>query len=165
MTKKVAVVGDSLGGYAALAIAGGQPVASPSDTGDGMFRRLQVIHDNRVAALVLLAPATPWFLTDDSLRQVRIPIRMFTGERDELSPVWNAEIVATGVPDRAIVDHRVIPNAGHFSFVSPFPAAMTSPGFPPSQDPSGFDRRAFHVELNREVLGFLRRAFGVGSAP
>jgi len=34
---------------------------------------------------------------------------------------------------------------------------MTSPAFPPSQDPPGFDRARFHKELNAGVLRFLRR--------
>jgi len=160
LPQEVAVIGHSLGAYTALAVAGGQPEASPLDTGDGSFRRVEVVPDNRVAALVLLAPATPWFLDQDSLRQVRVPILMFTAERDADAPAWNAEIVSTGVADRALVRHRVAPGAGHFSFLSPFPAAMSSPGFPPSQDPAGFDRVAFHVELNEEVLAFLREAIG-----
>jgi hypothetical protein len=32
---------------------------------------------------------------------------------------------------------------------------MIDPGFPPSQDPEGFDRARFHGELNRAVTAFL----------
>ena len=41
------------------------------------------------------------------------------------------------------------------ALLSPFSESMRSPSFPPSQDPEGFDRAAFHVELNDEVLSFL----------
>jgi hypothetical protein len=34
---------------------------------------------------------------------------------------------------------------------------MTSPTFPPSQDPEGFDRARFHEEMNSEIEAFLRR--------
>jgi hypothetical protein len=34
---------------------------------------------------------------------------------------------------------------------------MTSPTFPPSQDPAGFDRARFHEEMNAEIAAFLRR--------
>ncbi|WP_309896459.1 chloride channel protein [Archangium sp.] len=50
----------------------------------------------------------------------------------------------------------VVPNAGHFSFQSPFPPAMTRPEFPPSQAPAGFDRVAFQPVLHAEILTFLR---------
>ena len=29
--------------------------------------------------------------------------------------------------------------------------------FPPAFDPEGFDREVFHVEMNEEVPGFLKR--------
>jgi hypothetical protein len=33
---------------------------------------------------------------------------------------------------------------------------MTKPGFPPPQDPAGFDRGAYHTMLNAEITMFLR---------
>ena len=59
----VAIVGHPLGGYTALALAGGRPVAFPSETPDQQPRALDVRADDRVKALVLRAPATPWFMT------------------------------------------------------------------------------------------------------
>jgi hypothetical protein len=66
-------------------------------------------------------------------------------------------IVLNGVPDQSQIDYRLIPNAGHFSFLSPWPEAMRSPDFPPSQDPPGFNRQEFGTELEREIITFLRR--------
>jgi hypothetical protein len=60
------------------------------------------------------------------------------------------------VRDPRRVDHVVVPGAGHFAFVSPFPPEMVRPGFLPSQDPPGFDRAAYQPVLNGEILGFLR---------
>jgi hypothetical protein len=39
-------------------------------------RRIEVEHDARVKALVLLAPATPWFRVTGSLEKVTAPILM-----------------------------------------------------------------------------------------
>ena len=61
-----------------------------------------------------------------------------------------------GVSSERVI-HRVIPNAGHYAFLSPFPASMVSAEFAPSQDPPGFDRVAFHQELHRDVFEFLRK--------
>lgn len=153
----VAVVGHSLGGYTALALAGGQPMAFPNETPDGIAKPVGVTSDARVRALVLLAPATPWFMDSTALRAVHIPILMLTAEHDPQTPAWHGDIVLRGVGDPSAITHRVVPNAGHYSFLSPFPAAMTNAGFAPSQDPPGFDRDAFQVEMQDEIVAFLRR--------
>jgi len=154
----VGLIGHSLGGYTALALAGGQPMVGPPHTPDGQWHAVPVpAPDSRVAALVLLAPAVPWYIPDGTLRQVQLPILLLVGDKDDHTPPPHAEIVLHGVPDLGKVQHRVVANAGHFSFLSPFPKARVSPAFPPSQDPPGFDRELFHEELNAEVLAFLRR--------
>ena len=156
----VGLIGHSLGGYTALALAGGRPTSVPRDSPNGMGQPIPVPVDVRVKALVLLAPATPWFLAAGTLRHVQAPILLLSAEKDEHTPAWHGETVLNGVSNPGAVTHRVVPNAGHFSFLSPFPTARVSPAFPPSQDPPGFDRAAFHEELNAEVLAFLRQALG-----
>jgi predicted dienelactone hydrolase len=116
-----------------------------------------VTADPRVTALVLLAPATPWFIAPGALRDVHAPILMLSAEKDAHTPAWHAQVVERGVADGTPVEHRVVPNAGHFSFLTPFPPERTNTAFPPSQDPPGFDRAAFHATLHADVEAFLRR--------
>jgi len=104
---------------------------------------------------VLVAPATGWYLPEGSLRQVTVPILLLLAEHDKFTPGWNADLVLAGVPDRAQVTCRVVANAGHFSFLSPFPRTLQRPDFLPSLDPEGFDRERFHQQLSGELLGFL----------
>jgi len=144
----VAVIGHSMGGYTALAVAGGTPW---SKTG----QRVDVVPDPRVRALVLLAPGTAWYIPEDSLRQVTVPILMLVAEHDPFTPRWQADLVLDRVADRSQVTCKVIENAGHFSFLSPFPPQMKSASFLPSTDPEGFDREKFHQWLPGEVLEFL----------
>jgi predicted dienelactone hydrolase len=151
----VAVIGHSLGGYTALALAGGLPGSLPHEHADGTPQRIPVVSDARVRALVLLAPATVWYRAAAALREVRVPILLLMGEKDEWTPDFHAQIVLQGVPDRRQVQHRLIENAGHYSFLSPFPPERTGPAFPPSQDPAGFDRVRFQAELQAEILTFL----------
>ncbi|MDJ1471539.1 alpha/beta fold hydrolase [Cytophagaceae bacterium DM2B3-1] len=143
---KIAVIGHSMGGYTALAVAGGIPWLKEGE-------KIDVTSNPRVKAIVLLAPGTGWFR--DSLSKVTIPILMFMAEHDPVTPAWNAEVVLTSIPDASQVIHKVVENAGHFSFLSPFPETMRRPDFRPSTDPPGFDRDAFHKELPVEVLAFL----------
>jgi predicted dienelactone hydrolase len=154
----VAIIGHSLGGYTALAAAGGVPTPLPKETGDERVDPIDVKPDPRIKALVLLAPAAIWFRARGALSGVGVPILMLVGEKDKHTPYErHAQLVLDGVPDRAKVQCRIVENAGHFSFLSPFPRHMVKESFPPSQDPPGFDRAQFHDELNAEVLSFLSR--------
>ncbi|WP_375773144.1 alpha/beta fold hydrolase [Archangium gephyra] len=161
----VGVIGHSMGGYTALAVAGGRPSSFPNESPDGQARAVPVLRDPRVRALVLLAPASPWFMAEGALAGVDLPILMRTAERDEHTPAFHADIISRGVPHPERIDHRVVPNAGHFSFQSPFPPAMTKPEFPPSQDPAGFDRVAYQPVLHAEILAFLRASLGSEARP
>jgi predicted dienelactone hydrolase len=147
-TDEVAILGHSMGGYAALAVAGGIPW-----TKEG--KRVEVEPDPRVRALVLMAPGTAFYFPPDSLRDVTVPILMLTAEHDPVTPRWQAELLLDRVPDRSRVTWKEIENAGHFSFLSPFPPRMRNPGFLPSTDPEGFDRERLHERLPREILEFL----------
>ncbi len=152
----VALIGHSMGGYAVLAAAGGQPAAvGPADT-PGLAIPVPAA-DARVRALVLLAPALPWYADPGSLREVRTPLLVLAAEKDEYLPPAHSEQAMRGVPATTPLTLRIVPNAGHFSFLTPFPPHRTRPDFPPSQDPPGFDRPQFQVELAREVAGFLAR--------
>jgi predicted dienelactone hydrolase len=151
----VSIIGHSMGGYTALALAGGIPTSFPSKSLDRQSQRIDVLPDSRIKALVLLAPGTVWFQADGALREVKVPILMLSAEKDPYTPYYHAQIVLDGIINKEKVQHRVVENAGHFSFLSPFPESMTLAAFLPSQDPEGFNREAFHHDLNREVLEFL----------
>ncbi|XXX72111.1 alpha/beta fold hydrolase [Sorangium sp. So ce134] len=146
----VAVIGHSMGGYTALAVAGGRPFA-------GYGQKIELDKDPRVRALVLMAPATGWFGLNDALQDVTVPILLLAAEHDRMTPRWQAQLVLDLVPDRAQVTFEVVENAGHFSFLSPFPPQMRTPDFLPASDPAGFDREAFHRRLPHDVRAFLER--------
>jgi len=145
------VVGHSLGGYTALALAGGVP---RTQTGES----IPVVADSRLDCAVLLAPATPWFMDPDSLQAIDVPVLMLTAEHDPHTPGFHADIVRSGLRDEVGLEHHVVTNAGHFSFMSPFPESMCGPQFPPGNDPHGFDREAYLPLLQNQVLDFLARA-------
>jgi len=143
---KVAVIGHSMGGYTALALAGGVP-----RTREG--KKIETTPDQRIKAIVLLAPGAGWFM--NGLDNVTIPILMLTAEHDPITPTWNAETVLKSIPDKSLVTFRQIANAGHFSFLSPFPESMRNPKFLPSTDPEGFEREKFHAQLPKDILAYL----------
>lgn len=157
--ERVAVIGHSLGAYTALALAGGEPRTPPATWPDGPSDPIPVAHDARVGALVLLAPAAVWYHAPGSLDAVHAPALLLAGERDDITPPgYDAELIAARLPSTTPLTYRIVPGAGHFSFISPFPPAMRQPSFLPAQDPPGFDRAAFQPELFAIITKFLRNA-------
>jgi predicted dienelactone hydrolase len=162
--QRYSIVGHSLGGYTGLAAAGGVPSSLPHESADRLVHRIPVTPDERVQALVLLAPATPWFRLPGALSGVRVPILMVASYHDLQAPYFYlCQLVLDGVPDPGKVDYRLVERAGHYSFLSPWPDALRSPAIPPSLDPPGFDRRPFLDRLYSDIGGFLERhAKGAG---
>lgn len=155
--KPVFALGHSIGAYTVLAAAGGRPTAFAQANLEGPQRPVPVQRDARLRALVLLAPASVWFSLQGSLNEVDLPIFLRSAEHDTAAPASQSELIVRGVPHPERVDYRVVPGAGHFSFQSPFPESMVRPDFPPSQDPPGFDRRAYQRVLNAEIISFLEQ--------
>ena len=149
----VTAIGHSMGGYTALCLAGGEPWTRARE-------RIEVPHDSRLGALVLMAPACGFFLAPHALQAVTAPILALTAEHDELTPDGQIRAALEGVPDRSQVTIETVRNAGHFSFLSPFPRSMHHPQFAPAQDPSGFDRERFHQRLPVTVLQWIRERRG-----
>ncbi|GAC1426024.1 MAG: hypothetical protein NVS1B13_08540 [Flavisolibacter sp.] len=150
----VSLIGHSMGGYSALALAGGKPTPLPQE---GVSVRTLILAINPpVKSIVLLAPATVWFREEGALSDVDIPILMYTGALDKLTPkIPHAHIVMEGINSRRQVIHREVENAGHFSFMSVYPDELKSVALAPSQDPPGFDRQDFLDRLNPEIAEFL----------
>jgi predicted dienelactone hydrolase len=118
-----------------------------------------VVHDPRVSALVLLAPAVAWFHAPGALDAVQVPVLMLAGEQDTVTPPpHHADRVARQLPRQDLLDYRTVAGAGHFSFLSVFPREMQQPHFAPSQDPPGFDRGIFQALLQKEIVKFVREA-------
>jgi predicted dienelactone hydrolase len=150
------VIGHSIGGYTALAVAGGRPSALPRETSDGVAQAIPVTPDPRVRAVALLAPALPWYMGPGALAEVRVPVLVRTGERDDLTPPWVTEKILAGLPEDARLDYRVEAGAGHFAWITPVPPALAGPHFPPAQDPAGFDRAGYLDRLYPELVAFVR---------
>lgn len=159
-TSSVTVIGHSMGGYTAVAAAGGIPhtkhqIAYDPHCKITSSQEISVRKNKKINSLVLLAPALGWFASEGALAQVNLPVLMLSAEKDFITPLFHAEILLKGVKSPQKIIHEVIPNAGHFSFLTPFPEMMKKMGFAPALDPEGFDREEFHRYLNGRVLDFL----------
>ncbi|WP_019615193.1 alpha/beta hydrolase family protein [Psychromonas ossibalaenae] len=152
-SRQIFMIGHSMGGSTALAVAGAVPWSIER-------KQVEVVNDQRVKALVLFAPAAAWFQQPDSFNHVNLPILFFSAEHDTLTPYWQADLIKQNVKNPALITLKTVENAGHLSFLAPFPESMRNKYFSPSQDPDGFDREAFHEKLKTEVLNYFNKQRG-----
>jgi predicted dienelactone hydrolase len=114
------------------------------------------IHEPRIKAAVITDPAFGKLLDRKALRGVKVPVQLWASERGGNGV--SLELVAAiraNLPSKP--DYRVVRNAGHFAFLAPCspPQAAAAPKL--CIDADGFDRVAFHRQLNVAILEFFRR--------
>lgn len=132
----------------------GSPLLEPAAPGlDNTFSA-----DGRIKAAVVTAPGLGFTLDAAGLAGVRVPIQLWSGERDQSVPyATNTGPIRDALGSR--VEFHAVPDAGHFSFLAPCgllkPAALCT-------DADGFDRKAFHAEMNARVFEFFDRTLRGG---
>jgi predicted dienelactone hydrolase len=171
---RIGMFGFSAGGFTALVAIGGVPdmvrvasfcTAHPDDWGCNRASELHsgpptappsaFVHDTRIAAAVIAAPAIGYVFTPEGLSGVKVPIQLWRGDRDEiLTHRYHAQNVYDGLPIKP--EYHVVPNAGHFAFLAPCSAGLQSIAPDICRDPAGFDRVAFHREFNAAVVAFFK---------
>lgn len=115
----VVAAGHSLGGCAALCLAGAQPRNRQGEA-------FEVPSEPRVSRVIVLAPAAGWFAGPDALDEVTVPITAFVGSEDDVTPPESAEVLR---PAPAGLDLRRHEGVGHFDFMSPLPSnKVPTPG-------------------------------------
>jgi len=183
--KRIGIFGFSAGGFTALVAIGGTPDLSrvapycaghPDEWSCRMLRergaavsaapgapgapavaprRPVWVHDPRIVAAVIAAPAVGYAFPAEGLAAIKSPIQLWRGDADEILPHPN---YAQAVYDRLAVkpEYHVVPNAGHFAFLAPCVPAIAA--FAPEicMDPPGFDRDAFHRQFNPAVVAFFK---------
>ncbi len=170
----IGVIGHSMGGYTALSLVGGTPntaylerhctqykidTAFCGDKGNPVWHadNSQVIadtHDPRIKSAVLLAPLTVPFGSKQALENVAAPILMYRAEKDAILRFpYHVEAVNNYLPIKPT--YRIVENAGHFSFLAPFPERIKVEVGEVAHDPEGFDRTKFHMVLNKDIYEFL----------
>lgn len=174
---KIAVIGHSVGGYTALAVAGGiantthiielclsNPQLNEPFCGLAKENRTEKVelensHDKRIKAIVLMAPVGILFKSEVSLTEVDIPALLLRAEKDaELTEPYQSEIIAKNYKNKELLTYCTVPNAGHYSFITPFPDFMKNELGVVGDDPDGFDRHTFHKTLSSDIVSFLDSA-------
>ena len=172
---RIGAFGFSAGGFTTLVLIGGTPdmtltgpycAAHPDEWGCRKVRERKIdrsapvpaanwVHDPRIAAAVIAAPAAGYAFLPKGLADVRVPIQLWRGDSDEIVPHPNyAQAVYDRLPTKP--EYHVVPNAGHFAFLAPCTPAFERIVPEGCRDPAGFDRAAFHQEFNSAVVAFFK---------
>lgn len=174
---RVGAFGFSNGGFTVLVAAGGIPdlsrvapycEAHPDhdlckamkqagvDPGFGSHVPAGVwIHDPRIKAAVVAAPAFGFTFSRAGLSGVRAPIQLWRAADDRHQPhPYYDEAVRAALPRTP--DYHVVANAGHYEFLPPCNAGLSRKIPEICNSPPGFDRAAFHEQFNAEVVQFFQ---------
>jgi predicted dienelactone hydrolase len=171
--ERIGVYGFSAGGAAALVAIGGTLDAlrvqsycleHPEDWACKKRKELALdlpdepvtfVHDARIKAAVIAAPAIGYAFTAERLAPITVPIQLWRGDHDEILPhPRHAQNVYDNLPTKP--EYHVVPNAGHFAFLAPCSPALAQVVPFICHDPDGFDRAAFHAEFNANVVAFFK---------
>lgn len=165
---RIGFFGFSRGGYTGLLTAGATlDWAAAFENCQGVTRPIceQILrkefpvpvpmHDARIKAAVIADPPTLAF-SIASYAGVKIPLQLWASERggDGVLPQYVAEL-DKDLP--APHEYRVVANSGHFAFIAPCPPEMAAAVPEICVDAPGFDRVAFHKELNTAMLAFFAK--------
>lgn len=183
--QKIGMYGFSAGGFTTLVSIGGQPdmakiapfcEAHATDFACQLIARNRGVvastaaaaapardgaKDGRIKAAVVAAPAIGFTFSPDGLRDVTMPVQLWRAEDDAILPHPSyAEAVRLALPRPP--EYHVVPGAGHFDFLAPCNQALAARVPEICSIAAGFDRRAFHANMNQAVVEFFRRTLNAG---
>jgi predicted dienelactone hydrolase len=112
-------------------------------------------HDPRIKAASIAAPALGPTFTKVGLETVSAPVQLWRAEDDRITPnPWYGDIVRDALP-KPPEDH-LVPLAGHFDFLAPCSEALAKVASAICESAPGFDRAAFHQDMNKAVIAFFK---------
>ena len=175
---RVGVFGFSAGGFTALVAAGGTAdlnlvkphclklpaafecgmlaKASAADLASIIPPRSAFVHDARIRAAVVAAPALGFSFEREGLKDIHVPMQLWRAEDDHVLPNQDyAQAVRDALPRAP--DYHVVANADHFDFLAPCSELLAQRAPDICMERPGFDRAAFHAEFDQAVVAFFER--------
>jgi predicted dienelactone hydrolase len=113
-------VGHSIGATILTAAAGAQMWLGPG-------QQVPIPSDERLKRLVLFTPPTGFFQAPGALDGLRLPVQIWAGTKDTITPPSQAEFLKSALEKHTSVELRVIEGAGHYSFLNTLPPQVTDP--------------------------------------
>jgi predicted dienelactone hydrolase len=112
-------------------------------------------HDSRIRAAVLAAPAIGYTFSKVGLETVAAPVQLWRAADDEITPnKLYGDIVRDELPQPP--EDHLVAHAGHFDFLAPCSEALAKVAPAICVSAPGFDRAAFHAEMNQAIVAFFK---------
>lgn len=112
-------------------------------------------HDDRIKAAALASPGFAFAFDPESIRKVKIPVKLWGGEEDIVVPhESNVAYLGRLLPN--VVDVQEVIGARHHSFLKPCSQALKARNLETCSDSPGFDREAFQKKFDNELLVFFQ---------
>ncbi len=183
--QKIGAFGFSAGGYTVLAALGAQPdhvrsldhCSRHADddpycriiNGPGKAERLATygdpvpsLVDGRLRAAVIADAFAAPFSDETLLNLPPVALLFFRPEHENvLNAAFHNDRVVHVVRQRDDFPEPqeiVVANANHYAFIVPLPDSVARNVPRIASDPEGFDRAAFHEEMNRTIVAFFNQA-------
>jgi predicted dienelactone hydrolase len=113
------------------------------------------VHDSRIKAVVIAAPAFGFAFGRAGLNNVRAPIQLWRADDDRHQPhPYYDEAVRADLPRTP--EYHVVADAGHYDFLPPCDARLSQKRPEVCDSLPGFDRAAFHEQFNADVVQFFQ---------
>jgi predicted dienelactone hydrolase len=117
--------------------------------------------DPRVKAAFVMAPFSSVF-DAAGIAHIDRPVFLYYAQHDQvLLPRYNALHIAPLI--KTLAGLRMVPNAGHYVFLSPCSTELAKESPDLCKDPPGTDRIAVHRQIEDSALAFFREALRVRS--
>jgi len=176
---RIGVFGFSAGGFTALVAAGGTPdfstigphcAAHPDYFDCQVLAKAHIpasavpnapaaawIHDPRIKAAVIAAPALGFTFGPSGLKGITIPVQLWRDEKDHILPAPDyTDAVRRDLPTPP--EFHLAANADHYDFLAPCSETLRKYAPEICVSPPGFDRIAFHQAFDRDVVRFFEKA-------
>lgn len=157
--KKIGMVGHSMGGYTALALAGGKPIFSKVSSSFLQKKYIDLSHydnnflDERIKAIAVFASGKTKIFDKESLLKVAVPVFIMEASRDELVDGDDLKQLAKNLSNLSN-KYYILKGAGRFSFLPLSNKEVTRIAPETSCDPET-PRKDLHVIVEKETLSFF----------
>jgi predicted dienelactone hydrolase len=114
------------------------------------------VHEPRIKAAVVAAPAVGYAFGREGLKDITVPIQLWRAEADHILPNPDyAEAVRIALPSPP--EFHLVENGDHFDFLAPCTGILRQVAPVICVSRPGFDRTKFHQTFNDEVVRFFGR--------
>jgi predicted dienelactone hydrolase len=116
--------------------------------------------DARIRAAFVIAPVLGPALTKASLAEVRVPVRIIVGSKDDQAfPDVNARPIASGIPNAEL---EILPNVTHYTFLARCNLVGKVMARSFCADPDAIDREEVHKRVSDDALIFFNHTLRGG---